>query len=274
MIKICIFYNEAKDKAVKIFDDCKKYFKKKKVKILSQDEVNLADFVVVIGGDGTLLRYFRTINEKCQELPMVVAINAGSMGYLTEVTEADYKKIFDRLLNDFDYVKNNLVEERYILEVNIGRKKYYSLNEVVIIRKDVKTNVVNTKITVNEKELAEFKGDGVIIATPTGSTAYSLSVGGPIIIPSLKLFLVSPIAPHNLNTRPIILDGSEKINLSIFEPTEKACINIDGQHIKIIDKNTGVNIKYSDRKLKLVIPEDRNYFEVLKNKLRWGGNLC
>lgn len=122
MIKICIFYNEAKDKAVKIFDDCKKYFKKKKVKILSQDEVNLADFVVVIGGDGTLLRYFRTINEKCQELPMVVAINAGSMGYLTEVTEADYKKIFDSLLNDFDYVKNNLVEERHILEVNIGRK--------------------------------------------------------------------------------------------------------------------------------------------------------
>ena len=122
--------------------------------------------------------------------------------------------------------------------------------------------------------LGKFKGDGVIIATPTGSTAYSLSAGGPIITPELKLFLITPIAPHNLNTRPIILSGDVKIVLTISKPSEVGFINIDGNthhKIKVEDK---VEICYSTETLKIVIPEARNYYDVLREKLKWGENLC
>ena len=191
------------------------------------------------------------------------------MGYLTEIRKDKYKGIFENILKG----KIN-IEERHFLTVSIGKKRYKALNEVFLTRDTIKRNIVASEIYIDDKFLGKFKGDGVIIATPTGSTAYSLSAGGPIITPELKLFLITPIAPHNLNTRPIILSGDVKIVLTISKPSEVGFINIDGNthhKIKVEDK---VEICYSTETLKIVIPEARNYYDVLREKLKWGENLC
>ena len=158
--------------------------------------------------------------------------------------------------------------------VSIGNKKYKALNEVFLTRDTIKRNIVASEIYVNDKFLGKFKGDGVIISTPTGSTAYSLSAGGPIVTPEQKLFIITPIAPHNLNTRPIILSGDVKLVLTLSEPSQLGLVNIDGHTHKTIKLEDKVEIFYSKESLKIVIPEARNYYDVLREKLKWGENLC
>lgn len=268
MKKICIIYNEAKENAKLISKDIKNYLNSEidKVKIITINNIDKADFAIVIGGDGTLLRSFQKIKNKNTK---IIAINAGTLGFITEIRKDYYKEIIDDILNnDFN------LEERAFLEVKIGNNIYEALNEVYLTKDNIKRNIVSSKIYVEDKFLSEFKGDGVILSTPTGSTAYSLSAGGPVVSPELKLFLITPIAPHNLNTRPLILSGNSNIYLSLAEPSEQAYITIDGNiHHKISNKDH-IEIRYSKKKLKLVIPKNRNYFEVLREKLKWGENLC
>lgn len=267
MIKLSIIYNKDKEDAIKIYKELLKYLKsKKKFEILDDKKLSQAEYMVVIGGDGTLLRSFKNIKNK--EIK-IIAINSGTLGYLTEIRKGKYKEIFENILKG----KIN-IEERHFLTISIGKKTYNALNEVFLTKDSIKRNIISSEIYVNDKFLGKFKGDGVIIATPTGSTAYSLSAGGPIITPELKLFLITPIAPHNLNTRPIILSGDVKIVLTISKPSEVGFINIDGNthhKIKVEDK---VEICYSTETLKIVIPEARNYYDVLREKLKWGENLC
>lgn len=267
MIKLSITYNKDKEEAKKIYNEVLKFLKsKKEFEILDNHNLSQAEYMVVIGGDGTLLRSFKNIKNKKIK---VIAINSGTLGYLTEIRKDQYKEIFENIL------KNKInIEERYFLTVNIGNKEYNALNEVFLTRDSIERNIVSSEIFVNDKFLGKFKGDGVIISTPTGSTAYSLSAGGPIVTPDLKLFLITPIAPHNLNTRPIILSGDVKIVLTLSKPSEVGFINIDGQthnKIKLEDK---VVISYSKESLKIVLPDERNYYNVLREKLKWGENLC
>lgn len=267
MIKrICIIHNELKENAIKISNEIKEYLADKNVEILLLKQISKADFVIVIGGDGTLLRSFQKIKNKNAK---IVAINAGTLGFITEIRKDIYKEILEDILND-----NINIEERYFLEIKIGNKTYEALNEVYLTKDNIKRNIVSSEIYVEDKFLGEFKGDGVILSTPTGSTAYSLSAGGPVVTPELKLFLITPIAPHNLNTRPLILSGELNIKLNLSVPSEQAYITIDGNiHHKINHKDV-IEIKYSKEKLKLVIPKKRNYYEVLREKLKWGENLC
>lgn len=274
MKKCCIFYNDEKTKAVKIYEEAKQFISEKNIAILSRDRVFEADFVLVIGGDGTLLTNFRYINDVFTErnkeiLPPFIAINAGSMGYLTEATEDNYRSIIDDYLEDSFHF-----EDRHILEINHKDKRYYALNELVVSRQNIQTTTVTSKIVVDDNFLARYKGDGVIVATPTGSTAYSLSVGGPIIVPSLKLFLVSPIATHNLNTRPIILDGNSKIKISLDSPSEYAYLIIDGKALTEISIKDEISIDYSTKTIRLLLSKDRNYYDVLRKKLKWGDSYA
>ncbi|MDO4691123.1 MAG: NAD(+)/NADH kinase [Fusobacterium sp.] len=266
MKNICIIHNDQKESAIKILEDVKKYLENKGIKTIPLKQLLKADYVIVIGGDGTLLRAFQKLKNKEAK---IVAINAGTLGFITEVRKDLYKEILDNILND-----DICIEERYFLEVKIGKKTYEALNEVYLTKDNIKRNIVSSEIFVEDKFLGEFKGDGVILSTPTGSTAYSLSAGGPVVTPELKLFLITPIAPHNLNTRPLILSGDLNIKLNLSLPSEQAYITIDGNiHHKINSKDI-IEIKYSKEKLKLVIPKKRNYYEVLREKLKWGENLC
>lgn len=266
MVKICIFYNKDKKRAEEIYEEILNFLKDKKIEILPDTKVQKADFVVSIGGDGTLLRTFKKIRNKNTK---IIGINAGSLGFITEVRADKYKEIFKEIFRD-----NVSIEERRFLEVEINGNKYEALNEVYMTKDSIKRNIVSSEIYVEDKFLGEFKGDGVIISTPTGSTAYSLSAGGPVVIPGLKVFLITPIAPHNLNTRPIILSGDSEIILNLSMPSVEGNISIDGnKHLKI-KLGDKVKIKYSKETLKLVIPKERNYYEVLREKLKWGETLC
>ena len=243
MIKLSIIYNSEKESAINIYKELLEFLKsKKEFEILDEENLHKASYIVTIGGDGTLLRAFRNIKNKKAK---IIPINSGTLGYLTEIRKDKYKEIFEN-----------------------------TLNEVFLTRDTIKRNIVASEIYVNDKFLGKFKGDGVIISTPTGSTAYSLSAGGPIVTPEQKLFIITPIAPHNLNTRPIILSGDVKLVLTLSEPSQLGLVNIDGHTHKTIKLEDKVEIFYSKESLKIVIPEARNYYDVLREKLKWGENLC
>ena len=267
MIKLSIIYNSEKESAINIYKELLEFLKnKKEFEILDEENLHKASYIVTIGGDGTLLRAFRNIKNKKAK---IIAINSGTLGYLTEIRKDMYKEIFENIL------KNKVnIEERFFFMVNIGNRRYKALNEVFLTRDTIKRNIVASEIYVNDKFLGKFKGDGAIISTPTGSTAYSLSAGGPILSPELKVFLITPIAAHNLNTRPIILSGDVKITLELAIPSDTAYINIDGHTYHKVKVGEKVEVIYSNKTLKLVIPEGRNYYDVLREKLKWGENLC
>ena len=261
--KVCIIYNTSKKDAITFQKTCKEFFKNRNITIV--DKIKDASFVVVIGGDGTLLKASKEIVVYDK---FAIAINMGSLGFLTDIRKNEAFKIFNDVLND-DYQ----LEERHMLEIEINNKKYIALNEVVMAKGGVMHSLIKISVS-GEYYINTYRADGLIVATPTGSTGYSLSAGGPIIRPNLDVLLITPIAPHNLSTRPIIIDGKENITLKLEEQDRMAYIAIDGDDIIEISNDDLVNIKYSDKKLKLIIPKSRDYYSLLREKLKWGDQIC
>jgi NAD+ kinase len=265
MKKVFIIYNKDKILAQELYKISLEYFQQKKIEIV--DKPNKADFGVVIGGDGTLLRAFRSFIFK--KNLYVIAINAGSLGFLTEIKKENMLEEYDNFLaGNFKY------EKRHILEVELDGQIYYALNEVVLSKAGITSRVLRVNFKTNGEYMSTYKGDGVIVATPTGSTAYSMSAGGPILKPDMKAMIITPIAPHNLNTRPIVIGGDESIEMKIEDEKRMGQVIIDGQTNKRISSLDTVRMEYSRYSLNLVIPKDRNYYSVLREKLKWGDNLC
>ncbi|WP_244264612.1 NAD(+)/NADH kinase [Fusobacterium ulcerans] len=222
---------------------------------------------MVIGGDGTLLRSFKHFIFRSEIY--VIAINAGSLGFLTEIKKEKVFEEYDNFLaGSFKY------EKRYILEIRINQKKYYALNEIVISKGGITSKVLRVKFSSDNEYMCTYKGDGVIISTPTGSTAYSMSAGGPIVKSNMKAMIITPLAPHNLNTRPIVISGEEKLQIQMEDTDRTGQIVVDGQVNTKVNSESIIDIEYSNMTLNLVIPKDRNYYSVLREKLKWGDNLC
>lgn len=265
MKKVFIIYNQDKPLAQELYQKSVEYFASKKIEIV--DKAGKADFGVVIGGDGTLLRSFRNFIFK--KNLYVIAINAGSLGFVTEIKKENMIDEYENFLNGkFKY------EKRHILEVEIDGQIYYALNEVVLSKAGITSRVLRVNFKTNGEYMCTYKGDGVIVATPTGSTAYSMSAGGPILKSDMKAVVITPIAPHNLSTRPIVIGGDERIEMRIEDEKRMGQVIIDGQTNKRITSAEDIRIEYSKFTLNLVIPKDRNYYSVLREKLKWGDNLC
>ncbi|MDR3258305.1 MAG: NAD(+)/NADH kinase [Fusobacteriaceae bacterium] len=265
--RVVIIYNKEKKLAQTIYCDSLKYFLDKNIEVIPISEIATANFVVVIGGDGTLLRGFREIigNENL----FVIAINAGNLGFLTEIKHEKMFEIYD------DFISENFKwEERHILEIDCNGKKHYALNEVLISKEYAISKIIRTKFSSDGEYMCVYKGDGVIVSTPAGSTAYSMSAGGPIVKSNTKVIIITPFAPHNLNTRPIVIHGDEKIDIEIIDENRKGIILIDGQISETINNSEIIKIKYYEKTLKMIIPRDRNYYSILREKLKWGDNLC
>lgn len=261
----CIIHNEDKVGAVAIYKNTLKYFEAKAVKIVDVSEISKADFVVVIGGDGTLLRASKKI---IYSNAVVMAINAGALGFLTEIKASEAFETFDM------YLKGEYkIEERSFLKVVYQGKSYDALNEVMISKGGVMEKILKVSVDSENGYINDYKADGLIVSTPTGSTAYSLSAGGPIVMPTLKAMILTPIAPHNLTNRPIVLDGNEKIYIELKDNREGYLV-IDGEGSGKLSVGDKVEISYSDFKLKLILPKGRNYYNILREKLKWGDNLC
>lgn len=228
-----------------------------------------ADLVVALGGDGTLLHAARVMGEG--PIP-ILGVNFGSLGFLTEITQEElYTSLKDVLKGDFE------LEERIILNAAILRqgklqKKLKALNDLVI-NNGALAKLINLRVLVAEEYLTNYLADGLITATPTGSTGYSLSAGGPIVCPEMRIILLSPICPHTLSARPMILPANKLIKVVIESDYHGMMLTADGQEQYELQKADELEISWSGELMRLVKSKKRTFFEVLRNKLNWGGYL-
>ncbi len=225
-----------------------------------------ADMIVVLGGDGTLISAARQVGE--MEIP-IMGVNLGSLGFLTEITlDGLYPALESYLRGDYK------VSDRMMLEVTLLRDgkevcSHEALNDVVI-NKGAPAKIITLDASVNGSFLATFKADGLILASPTGSTGYSLSATGPIIDPSIDCILVTPICPHTLTNRPRVVAAERTISVTLDSMMENVMLTIDGQVGVTLTYKDEIMVRRAEHRTKLVMSSDTDYFEVLRNKLKWG----
>ncbi len=226
-----------------------------------------SDLLITFGGDGTLLSVARHAPE---HVP-IVGVNMGTLGFLTEIRVEEFPTMLDRVL-DGDYQ----VEPRVTFEVSVrgpnrdASKRYRVLNDVAI-NKSAVARIIEMRVSVAGLFVSTFRGDGLIVCTPTGSTAYNLSAGGPIIYPTMGAVVVTPICPHMLTNRPLVLPDELDIEIGLQTPDAKDIyLTLDGQEGFEISDHDRVCVRKSEERVLLVQSPDKNYFDVLRNKLKWG----
>lgn len=235
----------------------------------------LVDIVVVLGGDGTFLGVSRLVNE--YEIPLL-GVNLGGLGFLTEFTVKEIYPMMERVISG-DYE----IEDREMISVNVYKDEkkfddYLVLNDVVVKNGPV-SRIVDLAIYIDGSHITTFRADGIIFSTPTGSTAYSLSAGGPIVYPTLPVIIITPICPHILNNRPLVVTSDSEIRVKALTDTQTTSLNLDSQIIYLtLDGQTGVTLNMNDEvvlkrsssTVKLIKSPFRDYFTILKTKLMWG----
>ena len=220
------------------------------------------DLVVVLGGDGTLLSVaYRAARAGVP----VMGVNLGRLGFLTEIPVTEARLVLDSMLTD---KAESIISPRRLIEARCRRKVHLCLNDVVI-NKGAKSRMIQIAIRIDDEEVAGLKADGVIVSTPTGSTAYSLSAGGPIIQPRVPAVVLSPICPHTLTFRPMVISTDSTIGLKLITDGEEVYLTLDGQRGGYLKKNDEVEVRTSPLELKLVTSPKRNYFNLVKEKLGW-----
>jgi NAD+ kinase len=227
---------------------------------------SLSEIIIVLGGDGTMLSTCRLVADK--GVP-VLGINIGGLGFITEVQLDDLYETMEKVLSG-----ECPIEERLMLTAQVRRlgeliAEYIVLNEVVI-NKAALARIIDLETYVNQNYVTTFKADGLIISTPTGSTAYSLSAGGPILYPTLDNIIITPICPHTLTNRAMVLPGDSIIKVILRSPTERVYLTMDGQVGFSVMQNDVIEVSKAPFKTRLLIPCDRDYFQILRTKLKWG----
>lgn len=284
MKKIALFENADKSQAVRCAIDAAHYLHKVGAEIYVRPELfavcdedtkklvhertikefeKYADMIISFGGDGTILTAAReTINS---DLP-IMGVNVGKLGFLAEYNT-------DRLEQSLQDVLNGVYRlvDRAILETTVDGRKYYALNDFVIEKND-NSKMITLAAYSDDHYVGDYRADGVIIATPTGSTAYSLSCNGPIIAPSTPVLCITPISPHTLTLRPLVVPDTNEIRFRLDTPNCEAILVADGFTVKLIKYGEEVIVKLSESKVKLIKPEKSTYYDVLRRKLLWGAN--
>jgi len=226
----------------------------------------LADVVVVLGGDGTMLSVARLVGEK--GIP-ILGVNIGGLGFLTAVRKDELYSVLETVLTG-----ECQVEERIMLTACVFRHseciaEYLVVNDVVV-NKGALARIIDLETYIDHSYIATFKADGLIVSTPTGSTAYALSAGGPILYPTLNSIVLAPICPHTLTNRPIVLPDSVVIDIVLRSMNEDVFLTIDGQVGFSLRQGDTVEVKKSEFKTRLFTPCERDYFQILRTKLKWG----
>ena len=225
---------------------------------------NKADFLLSIGGDGTLLKAVTYVRES--EIP-IMGINTGRLGFISSIS-AD--QIDDAIT---DILKGNYtINERTLLELGSDKKlfkdKNFALNEVAVSKKDT-SSMIRIDAYVDDEFLNTYWADGLVVSTPTGSTGYSLSCGGPIIMPGTNNIIITPNAPHNLNVRPIVIDDNSVIKLKVEDRDQLALVSLDSRS-RAFDSETELIIKKANFKVRLVQPQNNSLIKTIRHKLMWG----
>ena len=225
---------------------------------------NKSDFLLSIGGDGTLLKAVTYVRES--EIP-IMGINTGRLGFISSIS-AD--QIDDAIT---DILKGNYkINERTLLELssdkNLFKEKNFALNEVAVSKKDT-SSMIRIDAYVDDEFLNTYWADGLVVSTPTGSTGYSLSCGGPIIMPGTNNIIITPNAPHNLNVRPIVIDDNSVIKLKVEDRDQLALVSLDSRS-RAFDSETELIIKKANFKVRLVQPQNNSLIKTIRHKLMWG----
>lgn len=224
------------------------------------------DIILVLGGDGTFIGMARLA---CKYGVPILGINLGRLGFLTEIATDEIYQMMDRILSG-DYE----VEDRHMLAAKVktssGKVRSYELLNDVVINKGALARIMDLAIYIDGAHVTTYRADGIILATPTGSTAYSLSAGGPIVAPGLNVTIVTPICPHTLTNRPLVVSGDAKIDIKIISEEQDSYLTLDGQiGIKLKGGDT-VSVRISDKTAKLIKSPFRDFYTILNMKLMWG----
>lgn len=237
------------------------------IEVLEQFSPIDADFVFSIGGDGTLLRVVERIG-KCCEIP-ILGINLGRLGFLADCPVEEVEDTILDLLND-----NFKIEERSLIHLTTSGQSLdstpYALNEIAVLKQD-NSSMLTIHCWVDDEYVNAYQADGLIISTPTGSTAYSMSVGGPIVIPNSKSFIISPVASHSLNVRPLVISDESEIKLRVEGRCKHYLAALDGRS-EIFTLDTELKLKKAVRKVRLAKRTDQTFYNTLRNKLMWGAD--
>jgi len=224
------------------------------------------DLVIVLGGDGTLISVARLIGE----LPVpILGVNLGSLGFLTEVTRRELPSMLDLIIQGQFEVSDRMMLDAVIYRDGEVLGQHTVLNDVVI-NKGALARIIDMKTSVDNAHLTTFKADGLIIATPTGSTGYNLAAGGPIIYPGINSLVMTPICPHMLTNRPIIVSDNAKIQIEVKFEDAVVFFTADGQVGQKLQPNDLIEVRKSQTRTLLIISPSKDYFEILRTKLSWG----
>ena len=244
-----------------------KYMDLKKYKDFIPGETKV-DLVLVMGGDGTILRI---VNQMEGLNAKFFGINMGHLGFLSEVAPVHIGKTLDRIFSG-----NYTIDKRMMIQADLVRsdKKigtFHALNEIAVTQ-GATSRLIILKTKVGKRKLANYKADGLIVSTPTGSTAYSLSAGGPIIHPAIRAFIVTPICPHSFTHKPIVIPDTKNIEILVASNYEMMILAVDGQQIINLKYNDVIHVKYNGFAEFIRLPNE-NYFQTLRQKLGWGEKI-
>ncbi len=221
------------------------------------------DALVTIGGDGTLISAAR--RSYAYQIP-VLGIHSGKLGFMADLNISELEDFIQKICEqDYRIDKRSMLEA--IIETKEGEKKIIAFNDIVLTRPSI-SKMIHLNVTVDDQAFNTYYGDGVIVSTPTGSTAYNLSAGGPILFPMTKVFVLTPISPHSLTQRPVVLPGHFRMKVKTLDSIALAII--DGQDIYEFYEGDCISIKLADEQARLIHKKEFNYFDVLKEKLSWG----
>jgi len=256
-LKVCIEGNKGKE------------IGKEELNCPTEKFLKKVDLIISLGGDGTLLRAARLA--ATEDIP-VFGVNLGGLGFLTQIGIDDLEKSLEKL-----YQGRYFLDERMMLSCTVKRrekeiKKFTALNDVVI-GKGAFARIICLATYVNNDYVITYSADGLVVSTSTGSTAYSLSAGGPIVNPNINSIILTPICPHTLSARPIIIGENDQVKIILESSEEKVMVTIDGQEGFVLKPKDEVIIKKSDHIARLITFKEKSFYAILREKLRWSGQI-
>jgi NAD+ kinase len=251
----------------KVASDLAAWFEKKGIHAsMDPDFASRADLCVVVGGDGTLLSAARLMGD--HQVP-ILAINYGGLGFLTEVTRDEMYPVLEALL-----AGKTVTNSRMMIEVSVHRDgaltaTYQALNDAVI-HKGTLARIIELEACVDGLYVSKFRSDGLILSTPTGSTAYNVSAGGPIVYPTMAAIIMTPISSHTLTNRPLVLPAESRVEITLRSVPDEVYVTVDGQVGTRLVSGDRVTVQKSNRRVQLIAPAGKDFFDVLRDKLKWG----
>ena len=237
----------------------------KATKLFTDDDFD-ADFVISMGGDGTFLKAASRVGAK--NIP-ILGVNVGRLGFLADISPDQFDATLDALYHDDYYLESRALIQVETDGASLGTY-HCALNDVAILKRDT-ASMISIRTCVNGQYLHTYQADGLVISTPTGSTAYSLSNGGPIIVPGTKVFSMTAVAPHSLNVRPFVLPDSAVIDLEVESRSHNFLVAIDGRSEKCAE-GTKITLRRAPYDIKVVKRSDHRYFDSLREKMMWGAD--